>query len=256
MKLDDEIRRSLRWLGVRRKPPQPFGCYWWDDVAALVTDIEVIFDVGANVGQTIEDAVWAYPKAQIYSFEPAPSSYHALAAATVHLENVQTFSAAIGAAAGSAEITDTPLSVQNTIRDGARPGAPRVSVPVITIDNFLTEHDIKKIDLLKIDTEGYELEVLAGAQDALAQQSVRLIMAECEFVPRPADPHTSIFDLTKHLAPLGYRPVCFYTAAVDDQGWVWGDALFKADSVAVGRLYSARKAPWSPIDYRPRVLRS
>lgn len=53
-----------------------------------------------------------------------------------------------------------------------------VTVPVETLDNFVKDQAISKIDFLKIDTEGSELNVLMGAQQSLAQGRIRQIQFE------------------------------------------------------------------------------
>src|SRR5262249_1281532 len=59
------------------------------------------------------------------------------------------------------------------------PGQPAVTVPVRTLDACLGEWCVGRIDLLKLDVEGYEGEVLAGASAALAAGRIRAIL--CEF---------------------------------------------------------------------------
>ena len=54
-----------------------------------------------------------------------------------------------------------------------------VRVPMYTVDHFLVDHkEIRKIDILKMDVEGHELEVLKGAHGALANRRIDLISFE------------------------------------------------------------------------------
>jgi FkbM family methyltransferase len=51
-------------------------------------------------------------------------------------------------------------------------------VDVITLDHFADKHNLSKIDVLKIDTEGYEPFVFHGAKDLLQQHRIRLFIFE------------------------------------------------------------------------------
>ena len=54
----------------------------------------------------------------------------------------------------------------------------RYPVIVRTIDDYCAEHDIKAIDILKTDTQGYDLEVLKGAENILESRRIHLVYTE------------------------------------------------------------------------------
>jgi FkbM family methyltransferase len=54
----------------------------------------------------------------------------------------------------------------------------QVQVNITTLDDFTRDHDIDMIDLLKIDTEGYEPNVFRGAQRLLTEHRIRLFIFE------------------------------------------------------------------------------
>jgi len=78
-------------------------------------------------------------------------------------------------------------------------------VKVNTLDRVMEENGIDFIHFLKIDTEGYEMEVLKGAQEALGSKRIGIIQVEAGLDPA-ISPHTSFEQIRKHLAPLGYYP--------------------------------------------------
>jgi FkbM family methyltransferase len=218
-------------LELIRSDSVPFGWDWTRDVAALAPDIRVAFDVGANVGQTVAGIKGRFPNAQIWCFEPVPATFATLAATVADIPTVHPIQSALGAAPGTATITASACAQQNTIVPGAAlQGAGTIGVSVDTVDRMMDEHGIDVVDLLKIDTEGYEIEVLMGAGRALRDGRVRLILAECDFTPHPKEPHTPFERIIELLYPLGYRVVTFYTGGVDHQGWLWGDCLFMRSS--------------------------
>ena len=220
----------------------PFGVRWEEDVAALGT-VELAVDVGANEGQTAELLAATFPAARIFSYEPVPSTFAVLERRFAGSARVTCICAAVGATAGSAEMVDGADSTQNTLLTRAKPDQPTVRVPLTTIALQAAAHDWDHVDLLKIDSEGYEIPVLRGALSLLERANIRFILAECDFLTRPSDPHGYFPDLLAMLGPLGYRVVAFYTAGVDGQGWVWGNVLFMQGSDRREVLLSPTRAP-------------
>jgi FkbM family methyltransferase len=222
------IQAAVGAFGVHlaRKINMPFGADKITDIAALCPRPRIIFDVGANIGQTIDDLRTVFADAAIYSFEPVPSTFEALRTNTRRYRGVECIPCALGDTPGTASITDSSTSGQNTLNTSAKPGAPTVDVKVDTIDAFCVARGIEAIDVLKIDTEGFEMSVLRGARGMLEKGAISFVLAECEFTPNPAEPHGDFFELAPFLLDLGYRVVAFYSGGVDGGGWRWGDVLF------------------------------
>ena len=216
-------------LGFRRGSV-PFGVRWEDDIVAIAKrPPDVVLDVGANIGQTAERIRRSFPKATVVSFEPVPSTFARLADNVRGIDGITAVNAAVGDAVRDTEITDTPLasySGLNTIATTSRPDDPTVTVPMTTVDAYMETAGLDAIDVLKIDTEGYELPVLRGAQQALESGAIRFVLAECEFERSDVEPHGLFSELFDHLTPLGYHVVCFYCQGVFSTGWHWGDVLF------------------------------
>ncbi len=78
------------------------------------------------------------------------------------------------------------------------------TVEVATVDGVIAQHGIDLIHFLKIDTEGYELEVLAGAHGALQSSRVALIQVEVGFDQMKYKRFATLDDIKRHLAPTGY----------------------------------------------------
>lgn len=162
------------------------------------------FDVGANIGQTASQLIKYLHYAQIFCFEPTPSAFGALK--RVYGDKVECIPAALGRAPGSAKLSLFPDSQLNTFAkprvDVTASGA--IDVPVITIDQFCQDRGIGNIDVLKMDVQGWEMEVLAGAADMLAARAVQFIYAEVGFRRRDTDMQ-SFARLNDHLDDLGYE---------------------------------------------------
>jgi FkbM family methyltransferase len=165
--------------------------------------VKVVFDVGANVGQSAIRYVQEFPRVEIYSFEPVASSYKYLVSASRRFPRVHAYNLAMGREAGEAVIHVHPDSRLSSIQqDGSDDRAEKIALETIT--GFAEKHQVNIIDFLEIDTEGYDLEVLSGTAPLLKEQRVRFILSECEpyartkrFVAFPA--------LVEFLTGCGYR---------------------------------------------------
>lgn len=139
--------------------------------------VSTILDVGANVGQSARHYVMAFPGARICCFEPVASTFAQLAKNVSRLPQVRTFEVGLGAEDGYSNINvgaDSRLSSVTT----NRPGDTSQRIQITTLDRFCAANQIAEIDLLKIDTEGYELAVLRGGAGALKAGRVKFVQIE------------------------------------------------------------------------------
>ena len=131
----------------------------------------IVVDVGANAG------VYAVQQAQrgarVYAVEPNPDCYRRLQK-SVRANDVEgrvlAVNCALGATAGSAELlVPGGLTTMGSLRPLWTPTASRggVKVKVETLDEVVRNFGIHRIDLLKVDVEGLELDVLHGAHYAI-----------------------------------------------------------------------------------------
>jgi FkbM family methyltransferase len=202
------------------------------------TTSPVMFDIGANVGQTVARLLEISPSASIHAFEPSPASFAHLEAAygpvtRVHLENV-----ALGDTGGFAEchlaghsVNDSLLEprwdfamdvpVDHTTRDGGS----RVPVKLTTLDKYCSERAIESIQFLKIDAQGYDLRVLRGASSMLTAQRVDAVAVELTLVPMYKDQGHYI-EILSFLDSFGYRLMGFYEQTYRDNRFIYCNALF------------------------------
>jgi len=82
-------------------------------------------------------------------------------------------------------------------------------VMIKTLDSFCAEQDVIHIDLLKTDTEGFDLELLKGAEGLLRSKQIRFILTEATFHPDDSY-QTSFFRVAKYLSGFGYCFVDLY----------------------------------------------
>lgn len=189
---------------------------------------KVIFDVGANIGQSTIKYLQKFPDAEIYSFEPVAGNYRQLVEATSGSAHVHTYQVGMGPKAGSAEIYLNQFSTTCSIKH-SDPGAQTETIALETLAGFTGKENLEKIDFLKLDTEGYELDVLAGAIPLLEQQRIHLIYVECEPVSSERR-FISLEELGGFLKGFGYRPFGLYEQQTE---WNGANALRYINAVFV-----------------------
>jgi FkbM family methyltransferase len=153
-----------------------------------------IVDVGANTGNhTVYFARFLRPRLLI-PVEPIKEAAE-LIRANARLNDTAIDERGLGLAAADAPGTLEMSIVRDMMMAKVDPDAPKkVKVPAVRLDDLISE----KVDFLKVDVEGFELNVLKGAQRILAEGRPRL-MLEATDATRDA--------LMAHLAELGYERV-------------------------------------------------
>jgi FkbM family methyltransferase len=139
-------------------------------------DFPVVVDVGANIGQFSTAVLLFAPRASILAVEPDPDVHARLAAHLATAHHVRTACVAAGAATRTMPLQRAALPVMSTLRtDGLRGHdvVGTVDVQVVTLDELT--HDVPAVDLLKIDVEGFELEVLRGARAVMRRTRFLLV---------------------------------------------------------------------------------
>src|SRR5439155_6507998 len=123
---------------------------------------------------------------------------------------VRCFRFALGSRAGSVSIARKQDSQTYSLRyPAALDDLETETVTVNTIDAFTATHKVDRIDLLKIDTEGYEQRVLLGAVQVLSENRVGPILLECT-LDRADAVHTCFTEVANFLAGFDYHLVAIY----------------------------------------------
>ena len=133
-----------------------------------------IIDAGGFIGDSILVLEELEPE-KIYSFEAVPEHYE-LMKRTIelnHINNAVLENSALGAGKGKMEITVAGSS--SSILD-TRSGE-KIEVPVISLDEYVKEHKIENIDLIKVDIEGAEPAFLEGAEETIRKYKPILLLS-------------------------------------------------------------------------------
>lgn len=210
------IKTAVRTLAERLTKSHIFRCLprgvsLFNDIKAALPKyrIDIIFDVGANVGQSAKEYVSQHPSAKIYCFEPITDTFKKLQQNTQSNPQVQCFHLALGSASGTAKMLSHGSATTNHLIDAAEAlsndcGASTESVNLSTLDDFCKAHDVSHISYLKIDTEGSDLEVLKGAENILTGQCVDILEVEAGMTSHNQF-HVPFPHIHKHLERLDYH---------------------------------------------------
>ncbi|WP_374300698.1 FkbM family methyltransferase [Ferrovibrio sp.] len=153
----------------------------------------IIFDIGANIGlYTVSAGRFAGQGGLVVGFEAHPATFRYLErnaarqpGARIVVENL-----AVGAQSGQARIAFNASNPGEThMSSGEEHGDP---VFMVALDEYCLQHAIPRIDYMKIDVEGYEANVLRGAEAIIAASPDILIQTEYEprHLARYGDPGT------------------------------------------------------------------
>ena len=150
----------------------------------IPTDGPMIFDVGANIGQTITDFRSFFPRSVIHSFEPSPTTFQALTRHAGGRKDVHLWNFAFGSTPGRMTLRENSFPVMSFLQLGDHGWGQVVRetpVEIKTVDQFCREQSIEKVDILKSDTQGFDLEVLLGAEQMIRDGRIGLVYLEVIF---------------------------------------------------------------------------
>ena len=145
---------------------------------------DVIWDVGANIGyytRKFSDSVG--PAGQVFAFEPFPATAARLCAELTGVETVTVLPVALEAETGTVSMREGDDEFGATSRIVAQgTGESRVTrVDIATGDSIFSRGLASAPTIIKIDTEGFELDVLNGMQEILNRATLRAVFIEVHF---------------------------------------------------------------------------
>ena len=200
-----------------------------------------VFDIGANHGDFSRAASACFPQASVWLFEPLPALWprlERLAASRNGRWSVHQF--ALGATKDllplqASEQDNTIASFLGFSADYHR-GNPAATATksfptrVEPLDDFCAQEGITSIDLMKIDVEGFEFDVLAGAGEML--QKTRALIIEVSLIRQTGGSDDALLRMMEILRASGFHVLDL-----------------------IPSLFS-REEPWRPLEYNLLARRS
>ena len=220
--LSPALRQALREANFELLPPD------------LRRELDLVVDVGANKGHWIAALLRIVPVKHAFVFEPNPVAMSECRQRLAGRSGIEFKEVALGAERGSAVLhvyassdfssllkPQQQFIAGNYTNDAVRSVAER-TVDVFPLDELLPPG---RIDLLKLDVQGFERQVLAGARRSLTR--IRAVLVETNFQSHYAgdDTFDTLFQLFTR--ELGFALWDISSAYHGKTGQaLWADALF------------------------------
>ncbi len=237
IKMKNIIRRFARKIGfdiIRTNAVSKMGVNPYLDMAKFVDSKEpILFDVGANQGQTIFKYLEVFSNSNIYSFEPSPKAFEILRDNTRNIENVSIWNYGVGSKTDSLLLNENEYSVMSSFLELGDQGWGEIKkktiVDLIALDDFLDQHNISKVDVLKLDTQGFELEIFKGLKKSMSEGKIGLLFFEVTFINMYVG-LPSFTELYEFCIDNGFELVSIYPIHYRQSIAGWTDVLFKHKS--------------------------
>ena len=226
------VRSVLNSFGYDiRRYEKAAGFHANDDIRRLIGAVKapVVLDVGANAGQSIAYFKHAMPDCRMHCFEPLPEAFQELAKIGRAYNDVVFNNVAVGSREGKAEFgrhSDTRQS--SFLRTGSESWSAeveRVPVDVTTVDAYCAKLGIRHVHVLKIDTQGYDFEVMKGAERTIERGGIQLIYSEFIFC-RLYEGIPAFHEIFKWLADHEFDLVSVYDQNHYNGRLAYADVLF------------------------------
>jgi FkbM family methyltransferase len=238
------IKRLLKNIGYDIVNRKLLGNNIEQDILTLLPENEeiTVFDIGANIGEASLEFESLFKRSKIFSFEPDTATYIKLNERVKEYKNIKTYNLGFGDANQTKELNinkgtggNSFLDVSAKIAEYAQgdwtENVGKATAQVRTLDSFCDENDIKKLDLVKIDTQGYEMSILRGSCNSINSKFTKLIHIEVLFVELYKD-QCFFQDVYTELVKRGFRLLGLYNKfykAEFPYYLLWCDALFVSE---------------------------
>jgi FkbM family methyltransferase len=201
---------------------------------------KVIYDIGANVGTWTLLAKAVFPEAEVHCFEPLESHWNRFAVLTRGLSRVHLHKVALGAENRMRVINITNFSDASSLLKPIescefQPDieiASQNEVLIMKLDDYMAQHCLPQPDLMKLDVQGYELEVLRGGPKCLA--NTEALISEVSFVEYYKE-QCSFAELVSFCAMDGFSVTAFGKSTAIGKALTQADVLFLKRSEATAR---------------------
>jgi FkbM family methyltransferase len=208
----------IDWLKIRRPKTMLCKSDLEDDIASYIAErlpeakMEVVFDVGANIGWFTYVFMKQFRECEFYLFEPVTSIFEQIRpnlekhASLYHpFPRVKPFRQALGMAIESGNVTKKPnVTINHVILGVSEPNEEVETVEINTGDAFCDDNNIPHIDYLKIDSEGFDMKVLIGFKSMLDRQAIDFVQIEASLSDENKN-HINIASFEGLLSSFGYK---------------------------------------------------
>ena len=239
------LRTSLDALGfeLRRKKQFEQADDPYHAISLLLDsqDTKTIIDAGASIGDTSQRLADLFPTATIHAIEPYPPFHESLDQVVKKNNRIRLSKLALSDQNGSAFLQINKSEGTNSLLEANDDGkkvygdllspVTEVKVKTRTLDDFIKDNRIERIDFLKLDLQGSELPALRGATKAMKTGSIRCILCEIMFEPHYTDQPTAGALLHELIEKRGFTLFNLYQPHYHHGRLLQADGLFLLPSV-------------------------
>lgn len=201
-------------------------------IQAQMTNQSCFFDIGANYGIYSIQLAKMFSEVQVHAFEPVLNTYAVLCenkkANGLEKHNIKINHLALGAEKGTARITINRYAGNHLVaNEGLQQTSGTTLVDIDTLDNYVMQNKIPKVDFIKCDVEGAEFLVLRGSRNVLKEHRPELFLEITEewsqkFKYQPAD----IFRYLNELDYVGYQFINSNSIKKFDSTQTWNPKVY------------------------------
>jgi len=199
-----------------------------DQVRLISNNPTAIFDVGACTGEVSIHYNNLFSNSIIYCFEPYLPSFHILKEKTSSRKNIKCFNLALSNTSGEQNFHVNKFYATNSIlathADSAKNWneealftLEEIKISSITLDDFVILHEIDKIDILKLDTQGTEFQIIEGASQSIRENKISLIYMEIILMPTYQE-QKNLDEILLLLRNMGFSLYNFYNYSYTNAG--------------------------------------
>ena len=230
----DELEKAWDGYIQKLKNSSVSKSEWNKQFELLKGKASTILDVGAAVGDTVVKYAELFPNAKIHAFEPFPESFETLHTRFRRNSNIVLNKQALSDQFGGATMNVNKMVDTNSMLKSKNIGATsdkscetvgQIYIDTDTLDNYCFRNKIQKIDILKIDVQGFEIEVLNGAHNLLQDNAIKMVFVESYFEQQYVD-QPLFHEIAAVLYKWGFVLQDLYDPYFSSSNILWCDALF------------------------------
>ena len=208
----------------------------------IKNDNPIIFDIGANKGQSIDRFLKIYKNSLIHSFEPLPKEFNYLKKKYNNYDNISLVNLAVGKEKTKKTLNIAGHSGNSSFFEIKKDSdwlnlrseqlginkenyiTKKIEVNLDTVDSYCNTNSINNINIMKIDTQLYEQQVLMGCENMIKNQKIDAIEIEIVF-SSVYEKYVNFSDIEKYLLPYNYR----FSGIELHNNSLFGGSIFFAD---------------------------
>jgi FkbM family methyltransferase len=176
---------GLNRVAARLISSERYEARFQELMLAQIEPGDCVWDIGANVGlYTAQFAERVGEQGMVFAFEPSPVNFESLKQAVRNRKNVAVFPVALGASQGTVRFQqgeDDCGATSKVLNATETEPADSVEVKMVRGDELVRSGQVTLPNVIKIDTEGFEMDVLEGLGDVIGDPRVRALCIEVHF---------------------------------------------------------------------------